>query len=84
VQNFVKYFIFGALLALPLIASAQDVGPGGGNPVGACAGNYPSCCGTACSAANGSGFCVHACQNGPCYGNDLNTCESDCATYCPS
>ena len=72
-NSFMKYFTFGALLALPLVVSADAVPP--------CWGTYPSCCPT-CKNKLNQGGCVAACQAG-CVGLDLNTCEGDCASNCP-
>ena len=72
-KSFTKYFVYGALLALPVFALADPPPP--------CYGIYPSCCPT-CASKPSYADCHIACAV-TCSGIPLNTCEAKCLDNCP-
>jgi len=75
-RNFTKYFILGALLALPMVAFAGIVN---------CAGIYPPCCNT-CASQLTVVTCANQCDlMTQCGGNTWNDqqCKNACLNNCP-
>lgn len=74
-KSFGKYFVLGALMALPVLGLA------GGSPFGPDACSFPGCC-PGCSACHVRKCCDTGC-NGGCTGAALQTCLTDCAACFP-